>query len=110
MRPLFYRLYVWWMTARVNMGQWVFRLRLERRKEHLAQADLSYLNLSGTDLSGANLHKTNLSYADLTDVSLRDADLSGANLRGAKVTLAQLQQVKSLEGATLPNGERHRFS
>ena len=35
------------------------------------------------------------------------ADLSGANLEGAKVTLEQLDQAKSLKGATLPDGTVH---
>lgn len=106
MRYQLYRLYAWLLTARVNLGQRFFQMRLKKRKDHLAQADLSYLNLSGTDLSRADLRETNLSYTDLTGVNFRDADLSGANLRGANVKLEQLQQAKSLEGATMPNGEK----
>jgi uncharacterized protein YjbI with pentapeptide repeats len=81
------------------------------------------LNLRGADLSGAeqllsgaNLSGVDLSNADLKSVvlpprGLPDVDLSGADLRGADTlfitpkTLAQ--QAKSLEGATMPNGQKY---
>ncbi|MEM7029543.1 MAG: pentapeptide repeat-containing protein [Chloroflexota bacterium] len=106
MRPFLYRFYTWLLISYANLGQRFFQMRLKKRKDQLAQADLSYLNLSGTDLSHADLRDTNLSYTDLTGVNLSQADLSRANLRGAKVTPEQLQQARSLEGATLPNGEK----
>ncbi len=66
-------------------------------------ADLSDAELRETNLSGANLWQANLSGADL-----RGADLSGADLRGAVGTTdKQLEQVKSLKGATMPNGSKH---
>jgi uncharacterized protein YjbI with pentapeptide repeats len=48
-------------------------------------------------LQGANLWKAILTCADL----------SNANLKGAKVTDEQLIQAKSLEGATMPNGQKY---
>ena len=95
---------------------------------NLRGADLWQADLSGADLSGANLSdsKELLSFADLSGVDLSnanlrsvglpprglpDADLSGANLRGADtffVSSKQLaQQAKSLEGATMPNGQKY---
>jgi hypothetical protein len=63
---------------------------------------------SGTDLSGAYLLGTDLSGAYLSRADLGEADLSGANLRYAKgTTKKQLEQAKSLEGATMPNGQKH---
>jgi uncharacterized protein YjbI with pentapeptide repeats len=44
---------------------------------------------------------------DLTGADLRQADLSGADLTGAKVTDAQLAQLRSLTGATMPDGTVH---
>jgi uncharacterized protein YjbI with pentapeptide repeats len=38
---------------------------------------------------------------------LSNANLSGANLKGADVTEEQLDQAKSLEGATMPNGQKY---
>ena len=35
------------------------------------------------------------------------ADLSGAYLNQAKITKEQVKQVKSLEGATMPNGQTY---
>ena len=64
---------------------------------NLSNADLKHVHLECADLSGANL--------DGADVE--DADLSDANLQGAKVTDEQLAKVKSLQGATLPDGSIH---
>jgi uncharacterized protein YjbI with pentapeptide repeats len=38
---------------------------------------------------------------------LSNANLSGANLKGANVTEEQLAKCKSLEGATMPNGQKY---
>lgn len=68
----------------------------------LREKDLSHLNLSSADLSEANLHDADLSSADLSE-----ANLQGANLKGATVTPQQLEKVKSLRGATMPDGSKH---
>ena len=104
MRRLLYRLYLYVATIRVRLGQRFYNLYLSRQKRALADADLSYLNLSGTDLSGADLRRANLRRCDLTDVNLTGADLSDADLTAARVTEEQLAQAKSLIGATLPDG------
>ena len=85
----------------------------------LLRADLSYANLgeaylrgadlSGADLSNALLHKT-LLYdprfpEDAADLS--GADLSNAYLKGATVTEEQLEQAESLQGATMPDGQKY---
>jgi uncharacterized protein YjbI with pentapeptide repeats len=60
-------------------------------------------NLSeAADLSGADL-----SAADLRRADLRDAVLIDANLSGARVSKEQLDQAYSLEGATMPNGQKY---
>jgi hypothetical protein len=68
-------------------------------------ADLSDADLSGTDLS-----RTNLLEADLRGADLREADLSNADLSGATGTYNEVleRQVASLEGATMPDGWKHR--
>ena len=104
MQRTLYRLYLYLMTIRVRLGQRFFNIYLRRRRTTLADADLSYLNLSGTDLSGADLRRANLRRCDLTGVNLTGADLSGADLSAALVTNEQLAQVASLAGATLPDG------
>ncbi|WDE13726.1 pentapeptide repeat-containing protein [Thalassomonas haliotis] len=83
---------------------------------HLIAADLhgsnlNKANLVGTDLrdadiSNASLKGAKLANADLRGANLKGADFSRANLRGAKVTAGQLSQVKSLAGATLPDGSQ----
>jgi uncharacterized protein YjbI with pentapeptide repeats len=45
---------------------------------------------------------------DLGDADLRDADLTEADLRGAIITDQQLAQCKSLKGATMPDGSKHK--
>jgi len=68
----------------------------------LSDADLSDANLSEADLSYDNLSSANLQGANLTDAVLR-----GTNLSNAKVTSEQLAEAKSLEGATMPNGQKY---
>jgi uncharacterized protein YjbI with pentapeptide repeats len=74
----------------------------------LSRTDLMGAELSGgADLSGANLSEAELIGAVLNDTYLNRADLSKANLSGAFVTAEQLEQAKTLEGATMPNGSTH---
>ena len=88
------------------------------RGADLSRANLGGTNLSGADLSGTNLREANLHWADLISANLRGAylgttdlslaDLSGADLRSVKeLAVGQLEQVYSLEGATMPDGSKH---
>jgi uncharacterized protein YjbI with pentapeptide repeats len=93
--------------------------KTDLRNARLRNAPLNWADLSGVEMSGADLSDANLNYADLSganlsfahlnDAHLNDADLSGADLRGARgVTNEQLeQQAASLEGATMPNGQKY---
>lgn len=74
----------------------------------LSKADLSKTRLGKADLSGADLTRANLSGADLRGAELHWADLSGADLSGAIITPGQLSRAKSLQGATMPNGAKHK--
>jgi uncharacterized protein YjbI with pentapeptide repeats len=60
-------------------------------------------------LSDANLSHVYLNQADLDLPHLRDADLSDANLNNASgITNEKLeQQAETLEGATMPNGQKY---
>jgi Pentapeptide repeats (8 copies) len=77
----------------------------------LSEADLSEADLTGADLFVALLENANLSGADLGKADLRHALLAGADLSGAEgITneeLEQLKQAESLEGATMPNGQKY---
>ncbi len=79
----------------------------------LSNANLSCLNRDGnkvcTDLSGANLSGAQLFNADLSFAQLSGAQLCFANLRGATgITNKALEhQVKSLQGAIMPDGSTH---
>jgi uncharacterized protein YjbI with pentapeptide repeats len=88
----------------------------------LSGADLSGADLTDVDLSnaeglwekgtylwerGAGLNDTDLSNANLSGADLSNANLSGANLKGAEVTEEQLAKCNSLEGATMPNGQKY---
>jgi hypothetical protein len=83
------------------------------READLSRAYLSRAHLSGVDLSGAYLSETNLKdaslrFANLLGANLSRADLSGADLEGAiNTTIEQLEQAKSLEGTTMPDGTKH---
>ena len=90
---------------------------------HLSGADLSGADLSNAYLSeanprgaypiGANLSEPDLSGADLSNANLSEADLRGADLGGANLRYAQgwieeqLLAAHSLEGATMPNGQKY---
>jgi uncharacterized protein YjbI with pentapeptide repeats len=86
----------------------------------LSGADLSDADLSGADLSCivaetrlglfvscADLSGTDLMNANLIGANLSGADLRGADLSGALVTQEQLNECKSLEGATMPDGQKY---
>jgi hypothetical protein len=94
----------------------------ERPVLELSLADLSHANLVGTNLSAAllsaallnnagltyaNLSSANLSSTNLMGANLIRANLDGANLAYANVTVEQLQQADTLEGATMPNGQKY---
>ena len=94
----------------------------ELSEADLRRAALRRANLRGADLRGvslcdyilmeanrenADLQGTDLSDAELSGADLSKADLSGANLSGATVTTEQLEQAKSLKGATMPDGSKH---
>jgi uncharacterized protein YjbI with pentapeptide repeats len=91
------------------------------RGADMSGADLSGADLSGADLSGANLTHTCLAdvsfnkgvtKADLSKANLSDADLSGAYKQKScfdkqEIASEELaQQTKTLEGATMPNGQK----
>jgi uncharacterized protein YjbI with pentapeptide repeats len=76
--------------------------------------DLPDANLRDANLRDANLRDANLSFADLIGVDLSDANLSAADLSAADLTGAEgitneelEQQARSLEGATMPNGQKY---
>ncbi|MCA9926359.1 MAG: pentapeptide repeat-containing protein [Anaerolineales bacterium] len=70
-------------------------------------ANLRYASLRGADLRRANLFGAEMHGVDLLDANLEGADLKDANLKDAKVTNEQLLSAKSLENATMPNGEKY---
>jgi hypothetical protein len=76
-------------------------------RSHLMSADLSWTYLNGADLR-ANLISADLSDADLSGADLGGARLDGANLKGVRgCTDDQLAQAQSLDGATMPNGQKY---
>jgi hypothetical protein len=73
----------------------------------LSGADLIGANLIGVDLSEAVLSGADLYGADLGEALLNGADLSDASLSGAEITKEQLAACRSLEGATMPEGQKY---
>jgi uncharacterized protein YjbI with pentapeptide repeats len=60
-------------------------------------------------LAEADLSQVNLSNVDLRDANLEGADLSNADLSGAEgVTEEQVSQAASLEGTTMPTGQKYK--
>ena len=91
------------------------------RGANLRGIDLGGAYLSGADLSGAYLSEASLQNAQLQphdELNLSGTDLSGTDLRGANLsgtnlyeatgwTEEQLTAAWSLEGATMPNGQKY---
>jgi hypothetical protein len=79
----------------------------------LIRANLSGANLAGARLSDAylnwaNLNESNLTNASLFGADLGDASLIRADLTEAKVSNEQLALARSLKGAIMPDGTKHK--
>jgi uncharacterized protein YjbI with pentapeptide repeats len=80
----------------------------------LTRADLRGANLIHAQLDDSILIDADLSHARLVnpaglyEADLVDADLSHADLTNAEVTEEQLAKCKSLEGTTMPNGQKYK--
>jgi hypothetical protein len=88
----------------------LFRANLsgaDLRGADVRRADLTEAFLGQANLSGANLNKADLRGAYLDGAGLGGAGLPGANLVGAIVTTGQLNQARTLDGATLPDGTKY---
>jgi hypothetical protein len=78
----------------------------------LQDARLQGANLRGAHLQVAKFRGARLRGADLREADLQRADLQGADLQGAdlldtKVTDEQLADTFSLQGATMPSGQKY---
>ena len=85
---------------------------------NLIKADLGGANLRGANLDAANLFVARLSMANLRGASLQGASLGGPDLLAADLSRAdlfgsydctaeQLTAARTLEGATMPNGQKY---
>ena len=90
---------------------------------NLLGANLIKANLGGANLDAANLFVARLSMANLRGASLQGASLQGASLGGPDLlaadlsradlfgsydcTAEQLTAARTLEGATMPNGQKY---
>jgi uncharacterized protein YjbI with pentapeptide repeats len=122
LQDLFYRIRLALFKIELARRRRRFQRYIDKRKENMVGADLSYLDLSRLDLRDADLRQANLRRSDLSHSDLRGANLEGANLArtilyeadlrdarltGADVTLLQLSQAKSLKRTTMPDGTVH---
>jgi hypothetical protein len=73
----------------------------------VATTILEGANLEKAILGGATLQFANLRSAYMLGADLTGAYLDGADLTGAHVTEEQLAEVKSLEQAIMPNGQKY---
>jgi hypothetical protein len=97
----------------IHGGRSVVRLTFADLKgADLRGADLNSIDLEGADLRGGDLRGANLSHTYLHQAHLEGANLQGADLRGAVLTDAkvieeQLAEARSLEGVTMPDGQKY---
>jgi hypothetical protein len=86
---------------------------IEQEQAHLDESNLIKRRQSIVSLNKADLSEANLSKAILPEAKLSGANLSGADLRWAVLRWAggwtddQLSAARSLEGATMPNGQKY---
>jgi len=73
----------------------------------LIGAENPAVELAGADLRGAKLRGTFLQGANLQQANLERANLQAANLRKAEVTDEQVADTLSLQGATMPDGQKY---
>ena len=72
----------------------------------MGQGDLTKATLQDANLGSAVLQNANLTHAVLTDTNLTNAYLSDADLSEARGwTMEQLTAARSLEGATMADGQ-----
>jgi len=78
------------------------------KRSILSNTDLDRAELIDAKLDNAILINTQLTRADLRGAHLSGADLSGANLARAEgVRCQQTRGAESLDGATMPNGQKY---
>jgi uncharacterized protein YjbI with pentapeptide repeats len=81
---------------------------LPKEPTNLTDADLRDAALQGANLNSAVLQNANLTNADLTNANLTNANLRDADLGEATGwTMEQLTAARSLEEATMPNGQKY---
>ena len=80
---------------------------LRRTQARVPEEYRTRLDLHDANLQGANLQEAYLREADLREADLRGAYLYGAYLYGAAVTDEQLSDAQSLEGSTMPDGQKY---
>ncbi len=74
---------------------------------NLDGASLKDANLAGAYLRDANFNESNLEGTNFTGANFQGAYLYKANLKNAVVSEEQLNQARSLEGTTMPDGSIH---
>jgi uncharacterized protein YjbI with pentapeptide repeats len=86
-----------------------FRPRKQLVGTKLREAILNEAQLCDAWLGGADLRGAKVRNADLTGAQLKGANLNYADLEGAKgITTEELErEAHSLEGATMPNGQKY---
>jgi uncharacterized protein YjbI with pentapeptide repeats len=93
----------------IDLSKEDFRPRKQLVGSKLREAILIEAQLSDAWLGGADLRGAKVRNADLTGTQLKGANLNYADLEGAKgITTEELeQQAHSLDGATLPDGQKY---
>jgi hypothetical protein len=83
--------------TKVGVARRIMRFSAGSRWNGLSRVTPMHIGPRGADLRDA----------DLRDANLLEADLTGADLTGAHRTGEQFSAAKSLEGATMPNGQKY---
>jgi hypothetical protein len=81
--------------------------RKARVVQFLYESGLAHKSRPASSLTNADLRRAYLVDANLEGVHLEGTNLLETNLEGAEVTQERLDQAQSLEGATMPNGQKY---
>jgi hypothetical protein len=104
----------WWLrsTAKADEGEKQPTVPEPRRPTADIQAILDVLSRAQYRVpekyrTRPDLHEANLQGANLLGANLQEADLGGAYLPDAEVADEQLAEARSLQGATMPDGQKY---
>ena len=95
-----------WVYALMERGEFNYSNFSGARFDYalIYYASYKQANFTNAHLDNAKLYLNDFTGADFTNASVKNANFSYSNLMGSNMTQAQLNQMKTYQCATLPDG------